>query len=629
PDNKDIESIRINGKEVFADYQKIIKNDFLERVFSYEKRLWVHIPKNSYKLEVFIRGQRAKITFNGKQYQSLELWRIHDKFQQVKQNSDLWLLMDRDIKADDNAEHLYRYIATNYPHQNIIFALRKDSEDWKRLENDGFKLVKFGSQKFKKALKTCQKVVSSHIDSYLTNYLGAKTLKDKDFIFLQHGVTKDDISNWINPKKIHLFIASCLNEYNSLTKDFTHYKIGLKEVKLTGFARADALLAKEREWQKQANKKRQILIMPTWRKYLVGETTGFGNDRKYNLQLLESKYFKKWKSFLNNQKLRDFCQRYNFKILFNPHQDIMPYINSFLCDFIQLKSKGDSLQKLFIESTLMITDYSSVAFDMAYLKKPVLYYQFDEEEFFSKHWQSGYFDYRKDGFGPVVTTEEELFKGLEILLQNDCKVGEPYRSNIENTFEFRDGKCCERIYKEILELDKPYERKWTLDSVLRLAQDSLKSEFYKEASERFRFVLEHLGESEFSNTQVILSEEIIFNYLYASRLNQTSQMALEFIKTKDYENKLAFSNKVKLEIIKNYIEIRDVKEMIARVEDLTEVISQQELLEFAYLKLRIYACLGDKQKLKEVHSELKDAYNIDNKDLDLDLFLFQNELIKA
>ncbi|BEJ86313.1 hypothetical protein B10525_14460 [Campylobacter jejuni] len=33
----------------------------------------------------------------------------------------------------------------------------------------------------------------------------------------------------------------------------------------------------------------------------------------------------------------------------------------------------------------MITDYSSVAFEMAVLKKPVIYYQFDKDEFFAKH----------------------------------------------------------------------------------------------------------------------------------------------------------------------------------------------------------------------------------------------------
>ncbi|EJA8820652.1 CDP-glycerol glycerophosphotransferase family protein, partial [Campylobacter coli] len=105
-------------------------------------------------------------------------------------------------------------------------------------------------------------------------------------------------------------------------------------------------------------------------------------------------------------------------------------------------------QKLFCNSSLMITDYSSVAFEMAYLNKPVIYYQFDHEEFFSSHTlQKGYFDYEKDGFGPVVEDEESLLKELENLLQNDCNPFGIYKDNIDLTFAFKDGKCCERIYK--------------------------------------------------------------------------------------------------------------------------------------------------------------------------------------
>lgn len=213
---------------------------------------------------------------------------------------------------------------------------------------------------------------------------------------------------------------------------------------------------------------------------------------------------------------------------------------------------------------------------MAYIQKPTIYYQFNEEKkLMGHHLAEKRFDYRKDGFGPVVTTEEDLLQELEVLLKNDCKVGEPYKSNIENTFEFRDGKCCERIYQAILELDKPYERKWTLDYVLNLAQNALNAKCYKEASERFRFVLEHLGElttaslrgMSKTNDEAIhnqadfkdsisksrvdkvndgLSEEILFDYLLASRFNQTSKESLEFIKAKEYERKLALSNKTKI-----------------------------------------------------------------------------------
>ncbi|WP_367159069.1 CDP-glycerol glycerophosphotransferase family protein [Helicobacter sp.] len=679
PSDKDIESIIIDGREVYADYEKIVQNDFLDRIFCYEKRLWVHIPRDSTKLEIFIRGQRARITFGGKQHQSLEIKHIRNKFKQLTNVNDLWLLMDRDTEADDNAEHLYRYLARNYPKQNIVFVLRRESKDWARLQKEGFSLVAFDTQEFKDTLRASSKVISSHIDTYLVNHLGKDTLKGKDFVFLQHGVTHNDIYSWLNSRQINLFITATKREYDSIAGDFNHYKFGDKEVQLVGFARHDTLLKGEvnckahttslrgeaeaihnhtylkdsianttgeikdcrlpRSLATSRNDKKptignvshkQILLMPTWRKYLVGDTIGNSNARQYDPLFIKSLYFQTYLSLLQSETLKNIYEKYQCRIIFFPHQNTLPYLRDFrIPDFIALGNCERGLQTLFVESDLMITDYSSVAFEMAYLRKPVLYYQFDEEEFRSNQWQSGYFDYRKDSFGPVVTTEEELLKELEILLQNNCKVGEPYQSNIENTFEFRDGKCCERIYNAILELDKPYERKWTLDSVLRLAQNALKLECYKEASERFRFVLEHLGESEFSNSQVVLNEEIIFNYLYASRLNQASQEALEFLKAQDYENKLAFSNKIKFEIIKNYIEILDAQEVIARLEDLREAIPQQELLEFAYLKLRIYAYLGDKQKLKEVYNELKNTYNIDKKDLDLDLFLFQNELIKA
>lgn len=65
--------------------------------------------------------------------------------------------MDRDNQADDNAEHLYRYISENHPEQDIYFALKKTSSDWKRLEQDGFNLLEFGSSAFESKLKDCAK----------------------------------------------------------------------------------------------------------------------------------------------------------------------------------------------------------------------------------------------------------------------------------------------------------------------------------------------------------------------------------------------------------------------------------------------------------------------------------------
>ncbi len=444
-DDENIESIFVDGEEVYADYKKIVKYDFLDRVFCYQKRLWAHIPKNAKdKLENFIDGEQSKISFNGKHYQSINIKDIRQEFQKILPKSNIWLFADRDYEADDNAEHLYRYIMQNHPEQKIVFALRKESLDWERLEKEGFNLVEFGSLEFERIIKKASKVISSHSDEYLIRYITPR----QQFIFLQHGVIKDDLSKWLNSKKIDLFITSTKAEYDSIANDYNHYKFGKKEVVLTGLARHDALLKNN-----QCNA-RQIIIMPTWRANIVGVALG-SSKRGLQSDFTQSEYFQKWNLLLNSNILQKLCEKYDYTIVFNPHPNIIPYLKDFnIPSYVKIANHNESLQELFCNSSLMITDYSSVAFEMAYLNKPVIYYQFDHEEFFNSHtYQKGYFDYKKDGFGPVVEDEESLLKELENLLQNDCNPFGIYKDNIDSTFAFKDGKCCERIYK-VIKYDK-------------------------------------------------------------------------------------------------------------------------------------------------------------------------------
>ncbi|ECQ5323087.1 glycosyltransferase [Campylobacter coli] len=437
-DDEDIESILVDGEEVYADYKKIVKYDFLDRAFCYQKRLWVHIPKNAKdKLEMFINDEQSMIGKYDEYF--LNIKNIRQEFQKRLPKSNIWLLMDRDYEADDNAEHLYRYIMQNHPEQKIVFALRKESLDWERLEKEGFNLVEFGSLEFERIIKKASKVISSHADGYLTRYITSK----QQFIFLQHGVIKDDLSKWLNSKKIDLFITSTKAEYDSIANDYNHYKFGKKEVVLTGLARQhDALLKNN-----QCNA-RQIIIMPTWRANIVGVALG-SSKRGLQSDFTQSEYFQKWNLLLNSNILQKLCEKYDYTIVFNPHPNIIPYLKDFnIPSYVKIANHNESLQELFCNSSLMITDYSSVAFEMAYLNKPVIYYQFDHEEFFNSHtYQKGYFDYKKDGFGPVVEDEESLLKELENLLQNDCNPFGIYKDNIDSTFAFKDGKCCERIYK--------------------------------------------------------------------------------------------------------------------------------------------------------------------------------------
>ena len=102
------------------------------------------------------------------------------------------------------------------------------------------------------------------------------------------------------------------------------------------------------------------------------------------------------------------------------------------------------------ESAFLITDYSSINFDFAYMKKPLCYFQFDEEEFFARHYPQGYFSYRDHGFGTVVETVDALMNALEKSYASGFVMEDVYKDRVDNTFLYRDGANCKRILEAIL-----------------------------------------------------------------------------------------------------------------------------------------------------------------------------------
>ncbi|MEC4295533.1 CDP-glycerol glycerophosphotransferase family protein [Adlercreutzia shanghongiae] len=380
------------------------------------------------------------------------LTRFKANWEQYKQQGDTWIIMDRDTQADDNGEHFYRYMAINHPDQKCFFALRKDSPHWNRLSKEGFNLLAFGSPEHERELRACSTIISSHADAYVHSYFGDNFLKSKKYVFLQHGITKDDISSWLNGKPISMMCAATPQEFDSLAADGTPYELTGKQVSLTGFARHDHLL----NLQSHADKnKKMIFIAPTWRQSLVGPTIGKGNQRDLNPDFSKTEYSQAWESFLKSDQLRRIATRNNCEIVFFPHANILPYVDAGMFEvpsYITIgTSKERSIQEYFSAASLCITDYSSVAFDIAYLGTPCIYYQFDREKAFKgEHiYAKGYFDYAIDGFGPLVETEEDLHRAIGQIAENDFEPSQEYRTRMEETFVRRDGRCCERIYTAI------------------------------------------------------------------------------------------------------------------------------------------------------------------------------------
>lgn len=443
------------GKDINPVYKKNRIYTLADQTILFEKRLWISYedfdPKAMFRIEV--AQKQAVISLAGKQHKNGLPLRVLFRdlpIEKYLENDGSWIIMDRDTQADDNGEHFYRYLQQEHPEQKIYFALNKSSHDWKRLKNDGFNLLNFKSEKYKRQLRKSDKLISSHIDEYIANPFKDHFEFSKHFVFLQHGVTHNDLSSWLNTKRnLSLMLTTSQDEYNDLGGDKTKYKFSNKEVVLTGLPRHDALIKGNQKDSKV------IVIMPTWRKTILGANAK-GNKRKINNSFMDTDYAKHWSSFLSSEALQSLSEKYGYEVIFAPHANIEPYLDQFnLPKYIKpWRAKDSSIQALFQKAKFMITDYSSVAFEMGVLNKTVIYYQFDQDDFFNggHAFQKGYFTYEKNGFGPVVYNEKDLILALKRVLKNKGNPLSPYDKRIKKTFPFRDGKCCERIYEEICKL---------------------------------------------------------------------------------------------------------------------------------------------------------------------------------
>lgn len=364
-----------------------------------------------------------------------------------------WIFIDRDVDADDNAEHLYRWVTKNRPQHNAWFLIRADSPDWARLKAEGFRLIAPG--RWSRLLYlNAQHVVSSHLDPALGGFAPAVhgPLMRWRFTFLQHGVTKDDMSHWFNGQPMDLLVTCTPDEHASIVDDQTPYVLTTREARRTGFPRHDALLALSRSLP--ANAVDTLMVMPTWRGNLVQ-----ADDPDPMASFRQSEYAQRWRSLLGSEGLRAVAAAHGLRIVFMPHPNAVPYLRAFdLPAHVQVLTKADiRIQELMCRSAVMVTDYSSIVFEMACLHRPVLYYQYDRARFYGgdHNWRPGYFETARHGFGPMLTVEQQLVDELAAVLANDRRPAPIYLDRMERAFPDRDGRACQRTYEAMLALDDP------------------------------------------------------------------------------------------------------------------------------------------------------------------------------
>lgn len=351
-------------------------------------------------------------------------------------NKRILLITENGYTARDNGYHFYKYIRTNHKDELCYYVIDKKSNDYNKVKEYG-NIIQFGSLKHwlyylsAKYNISNQKYGNPNKTVFYFIHVILGLLNNR--VFLQHGITKDD-SPWLYYKntKFRYFICGAKKEYEYIKEKFGYPKDNLI---YTGFARFDNL-------HDLNVKPNQILIMPTWRNWLGRETNLLSQKIKFK----ETNYFKKWDELLNNKKFINFIEKNNINVLFYPHMNMQKYLNDFKSKSANIKivSMDTDIQKVLKESSIMITDYSSVFMDFAYMEKPILFYQFDYDEYRKKQLAEGYYDY-KNGFGPSVDNCTELVDKFINIYKNGLE--RKYKEEMKHFFEIKDNKNSERIYK--------------------------------------------------------------------------------------------------------------------------------------------------------------------------------------
>lgn len=366
-----------------------------------------------------------------------------------------WLFSDRLHDAADSAEVTFKKVRSTRPDIRSFFIIEKGTPDYKRLKKEGYGryLLNPGSLRWHAAMRKSSYFISSHLhqippitrDHYK---LGYKT------VFLQHGVIKDDLSRYLNARPIDLMITSTIGEQASIVDNGTPYIYTDKESKLTGLPRFDELLAAQnRVPDEQRN---LILIAPTWREWLNKPKKTGSQRRELVDDFLETNFAVNWLQVLHSPELAAVAEEQGFVLGFLPHPNLADALEIFpVPDYIKLLSfTEDNVQDTFARARMIVTDYSSMAFNVAYLNQAVVYFQFDFDEFHSGDHPSrvGYFSYEDDGFGPVAY---DVQSAINAAIAAAAAGGNPalvYQERIDNTFPMRDGRCTERVVTEIFKL---------------------------------------------------------------------------------------------------------------------------------------------------------------------------------
>lgn len=361
---------------------------------------------------------------------------------------EIWLICEDPMEARDNGICFFKYVNEHSENINSYYAISPHSQDYAKVKKIG-KIVSYGSMFHWVLYFSCKYNISSQKGGkpnaaicYVLEVFGI--LKSKS-VFLQHGITLNK-GEWLfyENTKIRLFICGAKPEYDYIKENFGYPESNLAYL---GFCRFD-------DYHKIQPNRKQIVLMPSWREWIASKNE-YSSVFEDTSDFTQTEYYQKYQSLINNKELIVFLKENDLILYFYPHRNMQKYIHLFSTESEHIKivtNKNSDIRDLLMTSAAMITDYSSVALDFAYMRKPVIYYQFDEKRFRQAQYAEGYYNYRTAGLGKVCTQESEVIIELKAMYEQSWQMTEEFERAHKEFFPLFDDENSKRTYEKIKSL---------------------------------------------------------------------------------------------------------------------------------------------------------------------------------
>lgn len=361
--------------------------------------------------------------------------------------NEIWITYDQLFKGGDNGETFFRYVKSlKLKDISIYYIINSDSSDGIRLKKEYNNILPFKSFYSRLVALHSEYVFATRVD--VKQYLGFDNNLEIYFrdlftyrvLCLQHGLSIQKIAEYQNRIFDNTKYYFCVSPLEIKNLKHPAYGYNDNQLILTGSPRYDNLY--------NNSQKKIILIAPTWRRNVTAGTNKKGHEHDYSINFKHTDYYKIYNKLISDETLINKALVNGYKILYVLHPNVSSQFSDFSrskhVDILKGSSNSVNYNQLLSEASLLITDYSGIQYDFAFLRKPIVYYH---NYMLPPQYEADTFNYEINGFGEIAKTHEDLISILLEYIENKCKIKNIYKKRIDMFFAYNDNFNCKRVFE--------------------------------------------------------------------------------------------------------------------------------------------------------------------------------------